>query len=260
MTASAIYTGSVRHRRMRELPRQFSYPVTLAYLDLDELPGLAGGRLVSPRPGPWRFRRRDYLGPADQPLAEAVRDRVAAALGERPAGPVRLLTQLRCFGMSFNPVSLYYCFEAGGGHLHSVVAEVTNTPWRERHAYVLGPWSVAEACAGSDAGTRGRVHRATRSKALHVSPFMGMDQRYEISLTDPGETLSLHISCEGPQGRDFDATLGLRRRAFSDRALSALVREDPLGPLRTLSRIYAQGFRLKFRGVPVHPHPTRGHA
>jgi cyclopropane-fatty-acyl-phospholipid synthase len=241
---SAIYTGTLRHRRYRELAREFSHPVSFVYLDLEELPSLAGGRLLRRWPGAWRFRRRDYLGPLSLPLEVAVRDAVEREIGERPAGPIRMLTQLRSFGMSFNPVTLYYCFAPDGEQLHSVLAEVTNTPWRERHSYVLGPWQT------------GRVLHATTAKLMHVSPFMPMDQEYRITLTAPGPTLSVHIDVQGSSGSDFDATLGLTASDLTSRTLSALIRNDPLAPLRTLRRIYIQGVTLKLRGVHVHPHPT----
>src|SRR5436309_4705664 len=126
MSASAIYEGSVRHRRFAERHNEFSAGLALAYLDLDELPGLLGGRLVAKRPGIVRFRAADYLA------GDALRRRTGTS------GPIRLLTNLRTFGHCFNPVSLYYCFEDDGQTLGSVVAEVTNTPWGERHSYVIG--------------------------------------------------------------------------------------------------------------------------
>ncbi len=158
-TASCIYEGAIRHRRT-EPRREFRHRLALFYLDLDELPSLLDGRLTAARPGLLRFRRRDYLGPATRPLDHAVRDAVETHTGARPAGPVRVLTQLRSFGHYFNPVSFYYCLDGAGEQVEAVVAEVTNTPWGERHAYVLpGGWGSFD-------------------KALHVSPFMGMDHRY----------------------------------------------------------------------------------
>jgi cyclopropane-fatty-acyl-phospholipid synthase len=246
VTHSALYTGTIRHRRFREIDHAFRHEVSFAYLDLDELPQLAGGRLVRRTPGPWRFRRKDYLGPRSSPLDVAVRDAVEQQLGERPDGPIRMLTQLSSFGMSFNPVTLYYCFARDGHQLHSVLAQVTNTPWRERHAYALGPWHG------------GSVLYASTAKLMHVSPFMPMDQDYAITLTPPGETLSVHIDVQGASRTEFDATLGLQRSELTSASLSALIRDDPLAPLRTLRRIYIQGFALKLRGVHVHPHPTQG--
>ena len=109
------------------------------YLDLDELPELLRSRLLlyAARFSPGSFCRDDHLGDPATPLAEAVRDLVEAETGERPEGPIRLLTQLRRFGYYFSPLNLYYCFDRGGEDVEAVVAEVSNTPWLERHCYVL---------------------------------------------------------------------------------------------------------------------------
>ena len=145
---SAVYVGRLSHARHGPRRHGFAYRVYLLYLDLDELPALLAG------PGPLRagrfgllsFDRSDYLGGAGD-LAEAARDRVQTALGFRPAGPVRLLTHVRSLGYVFNPVSFYYCFAADGRSLEAVVAEITNTPWGERHAYVVraGPDGAVDA-------------------------------------------------------------------------------------------------------------------
>ena len=136
---SAIYEGSVRHRRFGSVRREFSYRIFMVYLDLEEVP-----EVMSIHPlwstgarAPVSFRRADYLGPADRPLDECVREAVAARTGRRPSGPIRMLTNLRHFGLTENPVTFYYCFEPGGERLQSVLAEVTNTPWGDRHSYVI---------------------------------------------------------------------------------------------------------------------------
>jgi DUF1365 family protein len=128
----------------------------------------------------------------------------------------------------FNPVAFYYGYLDGS--LAWIVAAVTNTPWREQHAYVLGP--------------RG----GEMDKTFHVSPFMGMDHRYSVRATAPGETLSMHIESVRDGERVFDATLNLRRRPARRTALIA-------SALRTLPLIYAHGLRLALKGVPHHPHP-----
>jgi hypothetical protein len=246
MTASAIYEGRVRHRRFAEREHEFSHPVAMHYLDLDEVPRLLGGRLLSRRPGLVRFRRRDYLGDPAVPLAEAVRALVAERTGARPEGPVRLLTHLRTFGHCFNPVSFYYCHEPNG-RLAAMVAEVTNTPWGERHAYVL---------AARDA----TVLEGEFRKMLHVSPFMGMDQRYEWRATAPGETISVHIENREGGARAFDATLTLRREPFTRRALARVTARYPAATLRVLALIYGHAVGLKLRGIGVHAHPKAGQA
>ena len=241
---SAIYEGTVRHRRFDPISHAFRYRVAMLYLDLGELPGALGaGPLWSARrAAPGRFRREDYLGDPAVPLADAVRDLVAERLGFTPAGAVRLLTTPRTFGRSFNPVSFYYCFGAGD-EVEAVVAEVTNTPWGERHAYVI------------DARGGGCVLRQDLDKAFHVSPFMGMDHEYGWALTTPGETLSVQIDSRRAGGRAFDATLGLRRRPLTRRNLNLLLARFPFAALRVLVLIYGQALRLKLKGVRYHPHP-----
>ncbi len=233
MTVSALYRGTVRHRRVAVRPREFRHDVTMAYLDLEELPRLLGGRLADPRPGLLRLRRGDHLKGHhdDLPLADAVRALVAERTGRAPAGPVRLLTTPRVAGIAFNPVSFFYCFDREE-RLDAVVAEVTNTPWGERHAYVV------------DGDGRG----AALDKALHVSPFMPMDQRYSLRVPAPGATCSVHIESRAGGERAFDATLNLRREPLTATDLARAAAP------RTLALIYAHGLALKLRGVPHHPH------
>jgi DUF1365 family protein len=235
VTASAIYEGSVRHRRFGSQGNEFCHGLALAYIDLDELPGLLGGRLVASRPGLVRFRRRDYLGDPATPLAASVRERTGTH------GPVRVLANLRSFGHCFNPVSFYYCFEPDGESLAAVLAEVTNTPWGERHPYVVD--------------ARGSVARGESQKAMHVSPFMGMAQTYRWSVATPGATLAVHIENHEGNAKAFDATLSLRRRELTRASLAAITARYPFATLRVLALIYAHAAALKLRGARVHPHP-----
>ena len=248
MSASCIYEGVIRHRRLE--PRgEFTHRLALAYLDLDELPQLLDGRLVSRCPGVVRFRRRDYLGDPAAPLDRAVRELVSERTGERPTGPIRLLTHLRSFGHCFNPVSFYYCFDPAGERLQAVVAEVTNTPWGARHAYVLGAGDAS-----------GRVLKAQFEKAMHVSPFMGMDHRYDMRASTPGRTLSVHIGSSRAGTTVFDATLSLRRRDLTRASMAGTTARYPVATVRVLALIYAHALGLKIAGAPVHPHPQTARA
>ena len=245
VTASALYEGTIRHRRFAVRRAEFTHRLALAYLDLGELPELLDGLLVRGAPGLVRFRRSDYLGDPDVGLADAVRGLVEEQTGRAPAGPVRLLTNLRTFGHCFNPVSFYYCHD-GGGALDALVAEVTNTPWGERHAYVL------------PRGAPSMALRAGATKALHVSPFMGMDQAYEVRANAPAETLAVHIESRERDARVFDATLRMRRRPLTQRALAEVTLRHPAATLRVLGLIYAHALGLRLRGVRLRPRPPRG--
>ncbi len=243
MTASAIYEGTIRHRRFAARPHTLYHRLALLYLDLRELDSLLDGRLLAARPGLVRFRRADYIGPSYVPLSDAVRMQVERETGSTPAGPVRLLTQLRTLGHCFNPVSFYYCFTPKD-QLDAVVAEVTNTPWGERHAYVLRRSKESS------------VLTAGFTKALHVSPFMGMEQRYTMRVAAPGPTLSVHIENHEHGQLAFDATLALRRTPLTRAGLARVTARYPAATLRVLALIYAHALALKLKGVPVHPHPA----
>jgi DUF1365 family protein len=248
LTASAVYEGWVRHRRFEPVDHSFRYRFFLTYLDLAELPGLLDPYPLysARRRAPARFRRADYLGDPERPLDQCVRDVVADAGAPRPEGPVRLLTGLRYLGHTFNPVSFYYCFDPAGRRVDTVVAEVENIPWGERHAYVL------------QRGDReGSVLSEELEKTHHVSPLMGMDQTYSFRATDPGERLQVHIESR-PRGNDektFDATLSLRRRELSRPLMMGLLARYPAMSLQVVARIYAQAARLKLKGARYHPHP-----
>lgn len=266
MNASAVFEGWVRHRRFEPVEHSFRYPLFLMYLDLDELPGV-----LDPYPG-WsarrralaRFRRADFMGDPARPLAECARDAVEAESGRRPTGPVRLLAGLRHLGHSFNPVSFYYCFDSAAARVEAVVADVRNIPWGERHAYVL---------ARGD--REGPVLSDELEKALHVSPLMGMDQRYSFRASEPGDRLAVHIEsrprpCDAAPGdreaaaqdhvdpgapKSFDATLSLRRRELSRPLMARLLARHPAISLQVVARIYAQSLRLKLKGARYFPHP-----
>lgn len=239
---SAFYEGTVRHRRFAVREHAFRHKISMAYIDLDELPRLLDGRLTKHGFGLVRFRREDYFGDPAVPLDVAIRALVAERTCEpAPDGPIGVLTQLRTLGHCFNPVSFYYCHRADGT-LHSVVAEVTSTPWGQRHAYVL------------PAGDARVVHGAF-DKRLHVSPFMPMDQRYTWSSTRPSATnpmLSVHIESREAGERAFDATLCLTRKPLTRRAVG----RHPAATIRVLALIYAHAIVLALKRVPVHARPS----
>jgi hypothetical protein len=249
---SAIYEGVVTHRRRTPVEHAFSTRLFLMYLDLDELPRLFDGHPLwsARRPALARFRRADFLGDPALPLDEAVRALVRERLGFRPAGPVRMLAHLRYLGHCFNPVVFYWCFAPDGERVEAVVAEVTNTPWGERHAYVAG----AE-------GNADHVLESRHEKALHVSPFMQMAIDYRWRVGTPGERLGVSIENRDAGGElVFDARLALRRREITRAALTRVLVRHPAMTLRVLGGIYGQALRLRLKGARWHPRPKKAAA
>jgi len=188
-----VYDGWVRHRRYGDVEHEFRRPISMTY---EEVAG------------------------------DEQRDLVARETGVRPDGPVHRLHCPASLGVAFNPVRFYYCRHEG--ELHAVVAEVTNTPWGERHSYVLDP-------------SGGRV-----AKAMHVSPFQPMEQEYAFRLTEPGEQVVVHRENLQDGDRAFDATLRMTRTARAPRRAQTV---------RGLAAIYGHALRLKLKGATYHPHP-----
>lgn len=262
--ASRIGYGTLRHRRHAPRKHAFRYRVAMAWLALDELPDLmAGRRLASAsRAAPLAFRERDHLpaalhGLTDGPLIERVHEacrRELAMAGDHaplPQGRIFLLTQLRHFGVGFNPIRLYYLYHATG-QLGAVLGEVTNIPWGERVLYA------------SRTDSRRRMHSAHFDKRLHVSPFMPMGMRYHWRFNDPSnDELLLHME-NHPLGEEvtrkpgeslFDASLSLHLEPATPRAMTRLLLRFPWMTLKTVAGIHYEALRLALKRVPIFDHP-----
>ena len=245
---SCLYVGSVRHRRFQPVEHAFRYGLFHLYLDLDELDSVFRGRWLwsASLPALAWLKRSDHVGDAKMPLKQTILDLVERETGSRPQGPIRLLTHLRYFGYCFNPVSFYYCFDASGEKIDAIVAEINNTPWGERHCYVL----PAVASKG------GADHQRFRfGKNFHVSPFMPMDIDYDWRFSPPEEQLAIHMENFRAGEKIFDATLTLKQRPITAWSLASALLRYPFMTLAVMRRIYWQALLLWLKNVPLLTHP-----
>ncbi len=244
---SCIYEGRVRHSRQTPAEHSFEYRLFLMYLDLDELPQLFAKRWFwsTSRRALARFKREHHIGDPAEPLDETVRRLVESEAGQRPEGPIRLLTNLSYFGYCFNPVSFYYCFDKEGENVEFIVAEVNNTPWGETETYVL-------RCDSSKRGWR-----FANKKKMHVSPFMPMDIDYRWAMSAPGEKLSVYIANAKDGKQFFDAVMMLERRAISARSLAGVLLRFPFMTLKVMIGIHWEALRLWAKGCPYYEHPAK---
>lgn len=219
----------------------------MPYIALDELPLLfddkpcwsAKGRALG------EFRRSDFLGDPDVPLVDEVRRRITEETGQEHRGEIFLLANLRYFGHIMNPISCYYCYNAEGTALEYIVAEVNNTPWDERHNYVLpvpdgADWLQTEF-----------------DKTFHVSPFNPMAMRYHWRSNTPGDRLVLHMENREQGERVFDATLSMSAQPMTAENLNKQLLRYPLMTAKVGIAIYWQALRLFVKGVPVYAHPEK---
>ncbi|MBT8063178.1 MAG: DUF1365 domain-containing protein [Gammaproteobacteria bacterium] len=247
---SAIYKGRVKHSRSVPVPHSFRYRLFMMYLDLAELDDVFRGRWFwsSRRRALARFRREDHFGDPAVPLDTCVRERVAEETGRRPEGPIRLLTHLSYFGYCFNPVSFYYCYDSSGQAIETIIAEVNNTPWGERHLYVL-----------SESANQGNALRKefTPEKVMHVSPFMEMDVDYRWCFNPPAQNLSIYMENSREGQKTFDVTLSLARTEITGPSLARVLAGYPVMTLKVITAIHWQALLLWLKRVPVHAHPAK---
>ncbi|RUO38434.1 DUF1365 domain-containing protein [Aliidiomarina shirensis] len=244
----AVYYGNVRHRRFTPKEHRFNYQLMQWWLDLSDLENANGlSRLFSVGPSwaPLQFRAENYLPNEhreypEQPLNEAVLAKMSELAAQPLSGNVFFLGNIRNFGIFFSPINCYYLQNSNGEFTH-MLAEVSNTPWNERHYYLLDVENPQD-----------------HDKAFHVSPFNPLEMRYHWRLSAPQllthSKLLVHIEAHREQ-RVFDASMTLTRYALNQSEIKRVLRKHPWMALKIVSGIYWQALKLFAKRVPYFGHP-----
>lgn len=218
----------------------------MMYVDLDELPTLFDSYRF------WSlnklniaaFHRNDHHGEKDSDLSSSIRRLVNNHSTIKADGPIRLLTHFRYFGYVFNPLSIYYCYDANDKHVTHVVSEVTNTPWKEQHCYVLNGHE-------EDHQFVTQHHK----KEFHVSPFLDMNMDYHWKIGIPADDLYLSIDNKRKNENVFHASMRLKKESINQNSLRNVLINFPLMTMKVTSAIHLQALALWLKGIKYVPHP-----
>jgi len=262
MLNSCIYEGIIRHRRNTPHVHQFDFKSFFLMMDLGEIDSIFRQRWLwsAKRIAVGRFKESEHLihhrqhGNLRQRANQVLEN---AGISSDSIGSIRLLTQLRYFGFSMNPVSFFYCYSQCGKNVLAVIAEVNNTPWGEQHVYVI-PNTKTDQIPNPPTSIRSN----SIDKDFHVSPFMSLDMCYRMSFTAPGNKLGVKIEnhLDRPLNditKILDVSMLMKRKPLTGWNLNWLLVRYPLITAQIFASIYWHAFRLFLKKTTFYSHPRK---
>ncbi|TPW26411.1 DUF1365 domain-containing protein [Pararhizobium mangrovi] len=242
----ALYSGKVMHARLKPVAHRFTYAVFSMVVDIDRLAEAGKScRLLSvDRANVLSFHAADHVDGGHATLRAYVESLLNQAGLAGKARRVLLACYPRVLGYVFNPLSIYYAYDAEDRPIALIYA-VRNT-FGERHTYVC-PIAEGEQTA---AGIRQRC-----DKGFHVSPFVPMAMRYHFRIGEPAEALRWRILETDAQGPLLSATYSARRLPLNDRTVLGLLAHMPAMTWKVIAGIHIEAFRLWAKGARYIPRP-----
>jgi hypothetical protein len=238
---SRLFIGNVRHRRFTPVLHELNYSLFMPAIDVDEIDELEKKVWgFGTRWWHWaRFKRSDYVGEGS--LKKAVQDKLESLTGVKCDGRVIAVCHLRYLGLYFSPVNFYYVYNKQGEWKY-LLAEVSNTPWNERHYYAVSADQDDEQFGWK------------QEKAFHVSPFNPIDQQYHWKIKPLTDKLNIHLECH-KDGKHFDATMAMKATVLSSKSLMKCLVITPIQTVKVVFGIYWHALKLWRKGAPFYSHP-----
>lgn len=249
--AAALYIGNVMHARLKPFMHRFNYRVMSLLIELDRLEDADRQSILFGvnRRALYSFHERDH-GRRDGSSLRAYAADCARAHGiDLTGGKVLLLGYPRLLGYAFNPLSVYFCFNAAG-ELALMIYEVRNT-FRQMHHYVL-PVAPDQR--------RAELIRQEQDKTFCVSPFIEADMRYLFRISRPADTVRIRILETDFDGPLLAATFSGRRSPLTSTSLAKAFLALPFVTAKIIAAIYWQALRLWLKGANLVPGATAGTA
>ncbi len=242
---TALYKGQVWHKRFQPKQHAFRYPLYSLLIDLDafeqqaSLPwclSLNRGNLFS-------LHEKDF-GARDR---SSVKTHILALVHDAGGGPVtRVMMHAmpRLLGFGFNPLTVYFCYNAAG-ELVALVYEVHNT-FGESHRYVYCPELSTETT---------QTHSA--SKVFHVSPFFDVRGHYRFRTACDGKRLSVVIDYRDDSGaKALTACHKAEAMPLSAANLLRLFVQIPFVTFKVVAAIHYEAARLWLKRLRIFHKPA----
>lgn len=261
MLENSLVNGWIRHRRYYPKRHEFEYDMHWTLLDLDKVEqqfelsrlwSVERFNLVSYRTKDFHQGLSDnrvgHSKSASQANKQAVINSIKERTGKTFSGKVFMLSHLRSYGYNFNSACFYFCYNQN--QLQFIICEITNTPWGERHSYILDCEEKPRTANPGD------VFQFEFSKAFHVSPFIQMDMTYRWTFKLSKQNVRVHmVVLKEDKEKYFDATFTGEFIPLNKKAMTRVATRYALQPLKMSLSIYWQAFKLWLKRVTFYEHP-----
>ena len=249
MTVSCIYEGAVVHQRIRPRPHGLRYRVFSFLLDVDQIDAVASrlGLFSRNRWNVSSFHDCDHGDKTGRSVADYARRTLLDAGLSHAAKRILLLSYPRVCGFGFNPISVYYCYDADDV-LGAVIYEVNNT-FGERRSYVV-------AIQRSDQAPATTVHAHSCAKELYVSPFTDMNGWYQFRLREPGPEIAVGVALRDRDGPVLRTHFTGSATALTDANIARATLRIPFLSLKVVAGIHWEALLIWWKGVPFTVKPA----